>query len=63
MQTAVMLVAVGILSIIAYADIRTRRISNVLTGALAILSLIRIILFHEPGRSWVYPCGRHGNVR
>ncbi len=48
MQTAVMLVAVGILSIIAYGDIRTRRISNVLTGTLAILSLIRIILLHDP---------------
>ena len=48
MQTAVMLVAVGILSIIAYGDIRTRRISNGLTGALAILSLIRIILLHDP---------------
>jgi prepilin peptidase CpaA len=48
MQTAVMLVAVGILSIIAYGDIRTRRISNVLTGTLTILSLIRIILLHDP---------------
>jgi prepilin peptidase CpaA len=48
MQTAVMLVAVGILSMIAYNDIRSRRISNVLTGAIAILSLIRIILQHDP---------------
>jgi prepilin peptidase CpaA len=48
MQTAVVLVAVGILSIIAYGDIRTRRISNMLIGVIAILSLIRIILLHDP---------------
>ena len=48
MQTAVMLVAVGILSIISFGDIRIRRISNLLTGTFPILSLIRIALLHDP---------------
>jgi prepilin peptidase CpaA len=47
-QTAVVVVAIGILSIIAYGDLRTRRISNALTGAIATLSPIRIILLRDP---------------
>jgi prepilin peptidase CpaA len=43
-----MLVAVGILSIIAYGDIRTRRIPNALSAAIAMLGLIRITLAHDP---------------
>jgi prepilin peptidase CpaA len=48
MQTAAMLVAVGILSIIAYGDVRTRRIPNALSVAIATLGLIRITLAHDP---------------
>jgi prepilin peptidase CpaA len=47
-QTAIVLVSIGILSIIAYGDVRTRRIPNVLTGAIAILGLVRMTLLHEP---------------
>jgi prepilin peptidase CpaA len=38
----------GILVIIAYGDMRTRRIPNVLSLAIAILGLLRIILGHDP---------------
>jgi prepilin peptidase CpaA len=38
----------GILCIIAYGDVRTRRIPNVLTGAIAILGLMRMTVLHEP---------------
>jgi prepilin peptidase CpaA len=47
-QTAVLVVGSGILSIIAYGDVRTRRIPNALSLAIAILGLIRIILVHDP---------------
>jgi prepilin peptidase CpaA len=47
-QTVVVLVAIGILSIISYRDVRTRRIPNVLTGAIAILGLMRMTLLHDP---------------
>jgi prepilin peptidase CpaA len=46
-QTTLIVVAIGILAIIAFGDVRTRRIPNVLIGAIAILSLIRIILLHD----------------
>ena len=44
MQTAVVLVAIGILSVIACGDVRTRRIPNVLTFAIAMLGLVQMIL-------------------
>jgi len=43
-QTAVVLVAIGILSVIAYGDVRTRHIPNVLAFAIAILGLAQMIL-------------------
>ena len=48
MQTAVLVVAIGILSIVAYGDVRTRRIPNGLTGVIAVLGLIRMLLVHDP---------------
>jgi prepilin peptidase CpaA len=38
----------GILAVIAYGDVRTRRIPNVLSIAIAILGLLRIIFVHDP---------------
>jgi prepilin peptidase CpaA len=48
MQTTIMIVGMGILTVIAYGDVRTRRIPNVLSLAIAILGLLRIILGHDP---------------
>ena len=48
MQTAVLVVGVGILATIAYGDVRTRRIPNALSLAIAILGLLRIVLVHDP---------------
>ena len=48
MQTAVLVVGIGLLAVIAYGDMRTRRIPNVLSLAIAILGLLRIILGHDP---------------
>jgi prepilin peptidase CpaA len=47
-QTAILVVGIGILGIISYCDVRTRRIPNVLSLAIAILGLLRIILVHNP---------------
>jgi prepilin peptidase CpaA len=47
-QTAVLVVGICLLAIIAYGDVRTRRIPNVLSLAIAILGLLRIILVHDP---------------
>jgi prepilin peptidase CpaA len=43
-QTIVVALAIGILLAIAYHDIRTRRIPNALTAAIALLGLARLIL-------------------
>ena len=48
MQTAILVVGVGILAVIAYGDVHTRRIPNALSLAIAILGLIRLILVHDP---------------
>ena len=48
MQTAILIIGMGILIVIAYDDVRTRRIPNVLSLAIAILGLLRIILGHDP---------------
>ena len=48
MQTTILIVGMGILAVIAYGDVRTRRIPNVLSLAIAILGLLRIILGHDP---------------
>jgi prepilin peptidase CpaA len=42
MQTTVILLALGILVKIVYSDVRTRRIPNVLVGAITALGLVRI---------------------
>jgi len=47
MQTTILIVGMGILAVIAYGDVRTRRIPNVLSLAIAILGLLRIILGHD----------------
>ncbi len=43
-QTTIVAVAIGILLAIAYGDMRTRRIPNVLSAAIAVLGLARMIL-------------------
>lgn len=48
MQTAVLIAGMGILAAIAYGDVRTRRIPNVLAGAIAVLGLVRMILGGDP---------------
>jgi prepilin peptidase CpaA len=48
MQTTILIVGMGILAVIAYGDVRTRRIPNVLSLAIAILGLLRIILGRDP---------------
>lgn len=47
-QTVVLIVGMGILAVIAYGDVRARRIPNVLSLAIAMLGLLRIILLHDP---------------
>jgi prepilin peptidase CpaA len=47
-QTAILVVGIGILGVISYGDVRTRRIPNVLSLAIAILGLLRVILAHNP---------------
>jgi len=47
-QTATLIVGLGILAVIAYGDMRSRRIPNVLSLAIAILGLLRIMLVHDP---------------
>ena len=47
-QTAILIVGLGVLAVIAYGDMRSRRIPNALSLAIAILGLLRIILVHDP---------------
>jgi prepilin peptidase CpaA len=47
-QTATLIVGLGILAVIAYGDMRSRRIPNVLSLAIAILGLLRIMLVYDP---------------
>ena len=46
MQSTVVIIAIGTLAIIAYSDMRWRRIPNELSLAITILGLTRIILGH-----------------
>jgi prepilin peptidase CpaA len=46
-RTAIFVVAICVLAIIAYGDVRSRRIPNVLSFAIATLGLIRIILAND----------------
>jgi len=43
-----MFAAIGILVIIAYGDVRTRRIPNLLAAAIAMLGLVRMIIGDDP---------------
>src|SRR3984893_10313711 len=47
MQWAVLVVAVGILTLIAYGDVRMRRIPNALSLAIATLGLAHLALAHD----------------
>ncbi len=47
MQSAVLVVAVGILALIAYGDVRTRRIPNALSLAIATLGMAHLALAHD----------------
>jgi prepilin peptidase CpaA len=47
-QTAVLLLGVTILTIIAYCDVRERRIPNVLSLAVGALGLTRLVLAGDP---------------
>ena len=58
MQLMLSVAAVGIFAVIAYSDVCTRRISNALSLAIAILGLIRIILTHDAVSAAQTPCGR-----
>lgn len=44
MQPAILVIAIGLLAIIAYGDVRTRRIPNALCLAIALLGTFRIAL-------------------
>jgi prepilin peptidase CpaA len=46
-QMAVRIIAVGILAVIAYGDLRTRRIPNTLSLAIAILGLFRLVVIRD----------------
>lgn len=48
MQSAVLGLAIGILAIIAYGDVRRRQIPNTLSLAIAALGLVRMALAHDP---------------
>jgi prepilin peptidase CpaA len=43
-----MFAAIGILVIIAYGDVRTRRIPNLLAAAIAMLGLVRMVIADDP---------------
>jgi prepilin peptidase CpaA len=47
MQTAFLILVITILAIIAYCDVHTRRIPNVLSGVIAALGLVRMTLAHD----------------
>jgi prepilin peptidase CpaA len=47
MQSAVLVVAVGTLALIAYGDVRNRRIPNTLSLAIAALGLAHLALAHD----------------
>jgi prepilin peptidase CpaA len=48
MPPGVLVVAIGVLGLIAYGDVRTRRIPNELSLAIAALGLMRILLVDDP---------------
>src|SRR5260370_27060895 len=52
MHSAFLAAAVGVLAIIAYHDVRTRRIPNALSLTIATLGLTRIALADEAVAGW-----------
>jgi len=46
-RIAILVLAIGILAFIAYGDVRSRRIPNALSLAIAILGIIRLILAND----------------
>ena len=47
MQSVVLIAAISLFAVIAYSDVRSRRISNPLSLAIAILGLVRIVLAYD----------------
>jgi prepilin peptidase CpaA len=47
-QTVVMVAAIGVLAVIAFSDVRTRRVPNVLSAAIAVLGVVKMILARDP---------------
>jgi prepilin peptidase CpaA len=47
MQSVVLIAAISLCAVIAYSDVRSRRISNPLSLAIAILGLVRIVLAYD----------------
>jgi prepilin peptidase CpaA len=47
MQPAILIIAIGLLAVIAYGDVRTRRIPNALCLAIVLLGTFRIILAED----------------
>jgi prepilin peptidase CpaA len=47
-QTTVLVLTIAILTIIAYGDIHTRRIPNVLAGVIGMLGIMRMFLERDP---------------
>jgi prepilin peptidase CpaA len=47
-ETAAWIVAMGLLTVIAYGDVRTRRIPNAFVSAITLLGLVRIAVAWDP---------------
>jgi len=47
-QTVVLILAIGVLAVVAYGDVRTRRIPNGLVYAIGVLGLVRMISAGDP---------------
>ena len=48
MQTVILFLGIGIFALVAYGDVRRRRIPNVLAVAIGALGLVRMILAGDP---------------
>ena len=48
MQTVILLLGIGVFAVIAYGDVRRRRIPNALAIAVAVLGLVRLMLAADP---------------
>jgi prepilin peptidase CpaA len=52
MHSAFLVIAVGVLAIIGYHDVRTRRIPNALSLTIVALALARVALAEDPATGW-----------